>query len=159
MSRIEANHIKPKKRGIADFFSWQLYRWVKAKPHATQIWRGTWNSATGIDRDRPVLYIGHMDSDTPGELWFHGRNLRNLCCYRQKIESYAYGPGHDTKKWVDVTEGWWSEYMEKGVCAIHVDYAHDWETEGDKRTCSWCGAVENRVVEQVERVTWVKGLT
>ena len=120
---IDAKTIKPQQRGRSDFFSWQLYRWLRDKPQHCQIWRGTWNSATGIDRSRPVIYIGHMDTDTPGERWLHGRMLRNLCLRVQDINSYAYGPGHDTEHWEEITEEWWAEYMEKGVCAIHGDLA------------------------------------
>lgn len=149
-----ASTIKPARRGKADFFSWQLYRWVKAKPHAVQIWRGTWNSATGVDRQRPVLYIGHMDADESGGRWFHGRLLRNLCLHGQKLDGYAYGPGHDTAHWEEITAEWWMEYMRIGVCAIHGDYAHDWAENGDARTCRHCGKRERRTVETVERAVW-----
>ena len=151
---IDARTIKPRQRGKADFFSWQLYRWIKARPYSFQIWRGTWNSATGIDPDRPVLYIGHMEENTPGEYWFHGRMLKNLCLHGQKIESYAYGPSHDTAHWEDVTEDWWNEYMRIGVCAIHGDSAHAWEEQADTRTCKHCGKKERRTVELVRRTTW-----
>lgn len=50
MPHVDASTIKPAKRGKADFFSWQLYRWVKAKPHAFQIWRGTWQPALIVKR-------------------------------------------------------------------------------------------------------------
>lgn len=155
MPHVDAGTIKPATREKADFFSWQLYRWVKAKPYSVQIWRGTWNSATGIDRQRPVLYIGHMDYTESGNRWFHGRLLRNLCLHGQRLEGYAYGPGHDTAHWEEITEQWWAEYMRIGVCAIHGDYAHDWDEEGDSRTCRNCGKRERRTVELVRRTAWV----
>lgn len=152
---IDAKNIKPKQRGKSDFFSWHLYRWIKDLPYSCQIWRGTWNSATGIDRDRPVLYIGHMDDDTPGERWLHGRMLHNLCLHGQSIEGYAYGPGHDTEHWEEITEEWWAEYTKKGVCAIHGDLSHEWVEDGDTRTCKHCGKQEHRTTKLVEITVWL----
>ena len=151
---IKASDIRPERRGRSDFYSWQLYRWLRSKPLYRQIWRGTWNSAIGIDRDRPVLYIGHMDTDTPGERWLHGRMLRNLCLHGQDIQSYAYGPGHDTAHWREITDEWWEEYMRIGVCAIHGDYAHAWRVAGDKRTCIRCGKVERSIQVSHRRTLW-----
>lgn len=155
MPHVDASTIKPAKSGKADFFSWQLYRWVKAKPHALQIWRGTWNTATGVDHDTPALYIGYMDETESGERWLHGRMLRNLCLHGQKLDGYAYGPGHDTAHWEEITEQWWEQYMQIGVCAIHGDYAHDWDENGDARTCRHCGKRERRTTKLVERTVWV----
>lgn len=155
MPRVDVNTIKPAKRGTSDFFSYQLYRWARAKPHAMQIWRGTWNPATGVDRNTPTLYIGHMDKAESGELWLHGRALRNLCLRGQTLNGYVYGPEHDTAAWEDITEQWWAEYARIGVCAIHGDFAHAWREDDDTRACRHCGKRQRRTTTLVEHSTWV----
>lgn len=145
---IDPNSIKPALRGKSDFFSWQLYRWVKASPHYTEIWRGTWNSFTGLDEKRPTLYIGRMDEG----LWMHGRTLRHLCRHGENLESFAYSPAHDTRRWVNVTDEWWAEYRQIGVCAIHNGTAHHWTYGVEIRSCDYCGEVQRRGV-QIETVT------
>ncbi|SDZ95338.1 hypothetical protein [Marinobacterium iners] len=157
--------VKPKVRGQSDFFSWQLYRYLRKYPYASQqrIWAGTWNSATGIDPESPQLYIG---SERDG-FWIHARQLRNLCCHNSGLERWAYGPGHDTRNWTDVTEAFWADYLKKGVCAIHGDFAHEWDEEGDRRTCLYCGQVEVKTIVMKPHTVWqlapvntrVEGLT
>jgi hypothetical protein len=137
---INHQQIKPAANGRSDFFSWQLYRWVKKHPGRLKIWAGTWNSCTGIDREKPVLYIG---DDRDGD-WIHARQLRNLCTHGANLQAWAYGPPHDTKNWVDATEAFWGDYLKKGVCAIHGDFAHDWDDQGQRRACNYCGAVETK---------------
>lgn len=151
---INPKNIKPLKRGVSDFYSWQLYRWIKNTPERCEIWRGTWNSCAGVDRGSPTLYIGFMDSAINGERWLHGRMLRNLCLHGQSIESYAYGPGHDTSNWEDVSDLWWSEYRAKGICAIHGDIAHNWEVTDNSRKCRYCGKKEHRETRTVEQEFW-----
>ena len=147
---MNPNEIKPAIRGKSDFYSWQLYRWIKKWPHSTKIWAGTWNSVSGIDKDKKVLYIG---DERDGE-WIHARLLRNLCSYGENLDRWAYGPGHDTANWEDVTEKFWSEYMRIGVCAIHGDYAHRWETNGDERTCLNCREKEKQKLITVKKLVW-----
>lgn len=141
---IIADEIKPAVARHSDFFSWQLYRWVKKYPERTRVWAATWNSATGVDREHPVLVIG-SDRD---ESWIMGAPLSQLCAYGAKIESYAYGGAHDTANWVDVTEAFWSDYRKKGVCAIHGDLAHEWEYSEDRNTrvCVYCGKHESKKI-------------
>lgn len=148
---ITAEQIKPKNSGNSDFFSWQLYRWAKKYPERFIIWSATWNSATGINKEKRTLYIG--DKKDGG--WIHARQLNNLCLHGQKLEAYAYGPGHDTVNWTDITKDWWMKYMKTGVCAIHGDYAHEWNVNMDKRTCLYCEKTEQRITEMVERERWV----
>ena len=148
---ITHQEIKPAAKGKSDFFSWQLYRWAKDKPHAMRIWAGTWSNVNGVDRERPILYIG-WERDG---YWIHARQLRNLCAYGANLDCYAYGPGHDTKNWVDVTDAFWADYFKKGVCAIHGDYAHDWNESGDLRTCNHCGAKEKKESRLITREIWV----
>jgi len=139
---IDSKGIKPKVRGESDFFSWQLYRWAKAKPYLCSVFSGTWNSISGVDRDKSVLYIGLMDDDG----CFHGKPLRGLSVYRGSLQSLAYGPAHDTANWKDVTEEFWADYLKRGVCAIHGDLAHEWEytVDGKARSCLWCNKQEHK---------------
>ena len=153
--RIDPTSIKPAVRGKADFWSWQLYRWVRHNPQFTQVWSGTWNFATGIDRNKPVLYIGHMDDQWGDGQWLHGTALRSLCLVGQPLRSAAYGPAFDTVNWTDMTAEWWDEYRRIGVCAIHGDNAHNWSAEGKTRVCSYCGKRERQTIQMVERSKWV----
>lgn len=150
---IDPKTIKPKVRGKADFYSWQLYRWAKKYPGRLQIFKGTWNSSTGLNGGNPTLYIGLMDEDGSG--WFHGAQLRHICCVGRKIESWAYGPNFDTANWEDATEWFWDEYMRIGVCAIHGDLWHDWSICCDTRTCTRCGATEHKQVVEFTRDVWI----
>lgn len=145
--------IKPTVRGKSDFFSWQLYRWCLKKPSQCQIWLGTWNSVTGHDRDNPVFYIGAMDS-AANEQWFHGTKLKSLCLHGAKLDGWAYGPAHDVANWQDVTEQWWADYMKKGVCHIHGDYAHEWNVSGDSRSCQYCGKKETKKTKLIQKEYW-----
>jgi hypothetical protein len=146
------DEIKPKVRGKSDFFSWQLYRYMlKYKSLSEQrIWSSTWNSCYGVDREKPSLFIG---SERDG-CWIHARQLRNLCLSGQKIERYAHGAAHDTKNWTDVTDAFWSDYLKKGVCAIHGDNAHNWSVDGDLRACEYCGKKERRIVSTQPVTRW-----
>jgi len=152
MKTINPLDIKPKVRGQSDFFSWQLYRWVKEKPNALKIWTGTWNDCTGIDPEKPVFYIG---SERDEEGYIHGKQLRNLCSYGASLDGWAYGPSLDTKNWVDVTDQFWSDYMQTGVCAIHGDYAHSWIEEGKTRTCEYCGTTQKQMTKLIEKIEWI----
>jgi hypothetical protein len=148
---IDSNTIKPKSRGKSDFFSWQLYRWVKKFPNRITIWSATWNCGTGVDHKKRSLYIGDQRD---GE-WIYARQLRNLCLIGQKLEAYAYYAAHDTANWEDVTDWFWAEYMRIGVCAIHDDYSHNFDERDDERVCRHCGKKEIRITEMVERRKWV----
>lgn len=147
-----AEQVKPKIRGKSDFYSWQLYRYMKKfnNPIEFRIWAATWNSCYGVQPDSPSLYIG---SERDG-IWIHARQLRNLCSVEQKVERYAYGAPHDTANWMDVTDSFWSDYLKKGVCAIHGDYAHKFHENGDLRTCEYCGKKERKQTSMVEIDAW-----
>lgn len=141
--KINPSEFKPAVKGKADKFSWQLYRWAKKHPARLKIWAGTWNSCTGIDREKPVLYIG---DDRDGN-WIHARQLRNLCTHGANLQAWAYSSPHDTKNWVDVTESFWREYLRKGVCAIHDDRGHDFtKINRNSRKCRHCGEHQTRTV-------------
>ncbi len=154
MVTITAESIKPQKHGKSDFFSWQLYRWVKKFPTRLTIWSATWSSTAGFDSDNRTLYIGSKRDGT----WIHCANLSNLCVRDRRIEGWAFGNAHDTENWEDVTEQFWNKYMQIGVCAIHGDSAHDFVTDGLTRTCKYCSKKERQIVELVERKRWIATL-
>ena len=148
---IEAKSIKPKESMKSDFFSWNLYRWIRKHPHRNRIWSATWNICTGVDIAR-ILYVG---SKREGD-WIHCTQLRRLCSGsgRGKQEAYAYNHNHDTANWVDVTEEFWAKYMEIGVCAIHGDLAHKWKYEGNGRVCEYCGKSEEKETVLISQNIW-----
>lgn len=147
---IDKDTIKPKVKAKSDFFSWQLFRWVRKNPHECEIWKGTWNSFTGIDKENPVLYIGIMHD----RLDFIGRQLTQLCRMDQNLQSFSLDENFDLENWENITEQFWKEYKRIGVCAIHGDNAHDWEVDGTLRTCNHCHKEEYQKVEMVERKYW-----
>lgn len=124
--------------GAQPFFSEQIYRWLCQRPDSFRVFAGTWNSITGVDREKPVLYIGTMDKDSVDGPWFYGRALHHLGQKErwEPLDSFAYGPAHDTVGWFEVTERWWKHYLETGLCAIHGDAAHDWNLDDRCRRCN-----------------------
>jgi hypothetical protein len=150
---IIANDIKPTVDGKSDFFSWQLFRWIRKNPTAYRIYLGTWNSVNGIDDKNRVLYIGY---EREGDRWISARRLTNLCCINQDLKSYSFAPCHDIKNWVDVTNIFWGDYMKKGVCAIYSS-SHKWTLKSDSlRDCEYFGKVEILKTKMVEVKEWVK---
>jgi len=89
--------------------------------------------------------------------WLHGANLRHICHYGQSLKAWAYGsPEMEIEGWEDITDEFYTLYRSIGVCAIHGDSWHDWVTEGDKRTCSRCGASETKSIKMVPIEVWDK---
>jgi hypothetical protein len=150
---INPEEFRPRVNGESDFYSWQLYRWLKSGRFA-RVYRGTWNSGTGHDPERPTLYIGIKDPDNP--MWFTGRQLAHLCTRDSDLDSGAYGGGHYVQEWEDVTEWFWNEYRRIGVCAIHGDFAHKWDKiYPTKRVCLYCGKVETKRTRYKKVEEWV----
>ena len=148
---IDAEEYKPKVRGRADFFSWQLYKWLKKKPYYCRVYKGAWNVISGHDPDNPWLYIGLINDG-----YFSGNLLRRICRHGQRLESWAYcSKTHRVDEWEDVTEWFFSEYEKKGVCAIHGDFAHKWQPlNSNQRICEYCKKVETSSVTFGPKVRW-----
>jgi len=150
------NQIKPKVLGNPDFYSTNLWRWIKRNKSFCRIYSGTWNSLDGINPERPTLYIGAMHR----EGGFSGRQLTTVCRGgRCDYQTYAYHNGHDTKNWTDVTDRFIEDYLRIGVCAIHGDYAHDWDVSGVTdgggfRLCKNCNKVERKTIELRPYAVW-----
>ena len=148
--KIDAKSINPKIKGKSDFFSWQLYKWVKKYPDRTTIWLSTLNSIYGI-YNKGSLYIG---DERDGE-WVRCRQLTNLCTIGSHLNAFAYGPCHDVKNWKNVTELFWDRYMKIGVCAIHGDFSHKWRYKAElERICEYCGKVEFGEYVNVPALKW-----
>lgn len=153
MTSLEAKDVKPSKKGKSDFYSWQLYRWLREKPDYNHVYKGAWNCINGYDQQRRTLYIGRMEDSC-----FLGTALRRLCHYGAKLESWAYcSEGHRLDEWEDTTESFIAEYMTKGVCAIHGDVAHKWRyvPSAGIRTCDYCGKEEKRNLVFVPKTVWM----
>lgn len=135
---IEKDTIKPKVKGKSDFFSWQLFRWIRKNPEYCRIWK--------MEDGRLMI----------GDKWeneISGSTLTTLCRYDQKLTVYSFCMS-DISKWEEVTESFWKDYMRIGVCAIHGDNAHDWEVGGTLRACRNCHKTETQKSEMVERKYW-----
>lgn len=148
---IAAKDFKPSVTGRSDFFSWQMYRWLKKHPYYTTIWAGTWNHVSGIGGES-VLYIGG-ERDENG--YISARWLRNLCLSGENLQAWAYGPCHDTANWKDISDWFWSQYRAIGVCAIHGDYAHKWVYYGEfLRECQYCKTREAAKTVMAPSIVW-----
>lgn len=138
--------IKPKVKGESDFFSWQLFRWIRSRTELYRVWRD----------EQQELVIGGIYY---GDDSISGRRLRTLYFHDKNLSVYSFCM-HDCSKWEEITEQFWKDYMEKGVCAIHGDNAHKWgdtdiSGEFPERTCLYCKKVEvqkTKMVEVEERV-------
>jgi hypothetical protein len=109
------------------------------------------------DTESNWLYIGQLFDDG----WFHGAQLNRVLCVGSKAETWAYSPVQLSLTLID---DFWERYERIGRCAI--DVAHDryfigdgsrWLTDGDTRSCLWCGAHTQRLrrwVQKVERERW-----
>lgn len=149
---VIAKNIKPQKKGFSDFYSWQLYSWLKKNPHYNRIYSGVWNSFDGYNPQKRVLYIGLMRDNC-----FLGAQLTRLCTYGSKLESWAFcRKRHHLDEWIDVTDAFWSDYHRDGVCAIHGDLAHKWDfgDECGRRVCRYCRKVEIRKLAFVPKIIW-----
>lgn len=146
---INAEDFKPREKGKSDFFSWNLYRWLKKQEKSGRGAIRIYDSGS----DYKSIYIGVKES--------HGSvcavNLRTLCSGSGRGHFPLFGCFINSSQWKDITEEFYSEYRRIGVCAIHGDFAHEFTYIGegvDRRMCKYCGKVEKKVVTMVERVDW-----
>ena len=143
------SHYQPKVKGKSDFYSWNLFRWLR-KQNFT---RRNLFSIFKTPREGAPYVIGYRDS----EGCIIGFRLKELCSTgsdKQFPQVCCYG----NKDWEDVTEWFWFEYESIGVCAIHGDFAHDWIYSKAKsiRVCNYCKKREfkNIKIVEIERITW-----
>ena len=142
---INAEDFKPKEKGKSDFYSWNLYRWLRKN-------KGKECLIFETPREYIPLVIGWKDP--------HGNvigfRLNELCSTgsnRKFPQQFCYGD----QGWPDVTEEFYKEYDRIGVCAIHENAAHDWVYSvcGNLRSCKHCKKQESRVLKMIEQAYWV----
>lgn len=139
---------KPKEKGKSDFYSWNLYRWLRkhGKPNSRPM-HSIFKNESG------ELFIGES-RNTLAEDTVHGVRLRALCSGSGSVKLPHSGCYIDSHKWQDVTDEFYAEYERIGACAIWGDLSHKFTVDGDTRTCDYCGKVERKRVKLVEKVTW-----
>lgn len=138
---INPKSIRPATTGQADFYSWQLFRWVRKHPDRTEVWES-----------EGQLYIGWSDKlgDTQQ---LYGRRLNELCTAGKKLNSYGFCLPNGAK---NVTKEFWAKYLEIGVCAIHGEFSHKWVLVGDsERKCEYCNKKETKHIRIKEVEVWI----
>lgn len=154
MRGLLAREFKPDGSG---FFSQNLYKWLKKKPNYNRVYKSPWNNISGYNPENPTLMIGFKEDCENG--WFHGNQLRRVCSgSRMDTQPFAYGCAEmRVSEWEDVTEQFIEEYKRIGVCAIHGNWAHRFESIGKtKKKCLNCGVVYKRKSKRVTKHYWEK---
>ncbi len=143
-------HYQPKIKGKSDFYSWNLFRWLRKQNKEPEYFRKT----NVFKSEYGALFIGTRYNKWNSAVT--GTRLGQLCSSGSDRTFPLVGVWSGSHKWEDVTDWFWSEYERIGVCAIHDNIAHNFTYLSDNtaRTCQYCGKVEKRRVEMVERVTW-----
>jgi hypothetical protein len=150
---FDLSSIKPTKSRVSDFYSWNLYVWLKSFPECTQIYVSPWNPVSGFEKGRETIFIGLMDEHDG----FHGIPLKRLCSGAPATFSQRgfYGENFKVSEWKEITESFWTDYLQSGVCAIHGDFAHKWDVKGgDFRQCLYCKVEQHRAIELIPRDVW-----
>lgn len=165
-----ANLIRPAVRSQSDKYSWRLFLRA-AKKGRERIYVSAWDNLygkpfvptlEGLKAGEKVhlrlLVIGHMD----GDRHFSGQAVRDVCRHGKGHCDYSYGPGFNTAHWLDVTDWFWSTYIERGRCIVWHDSVHKWVMiNRNARKCAYCGLHELRTVvtkKIVERIDSWKAL-
>jgi hypothetical protein len=164
-----ANQIKPAERSKSDKFSWRLYLRA-AKKGRERIYVSAWDGIYGrpfsptLDGVKSgeklhlrLLYIGQMHDGH-----FLGQPLREVCRTGKGHCDYSYGGAFNTANWLDVTDWFWSEYLERGRCIVWPDGTHEWAMiNRNARKCKHCGKHEHRTVvtqKVIKRIDSWQGL-
>ncbi len=147
MKRYTQYH--PKIKGESDFYSWNLFRWLRKQSKEPEYFRKT----NIFKSDSGTLFIGTRYNSWNNAVT--GTRLGQLCSSGSDRAFPLVGVWGGSQEWEDVTDWFWAEYERIGVCAIHEGVAHKFIYQNDnKRVCEYCSEVEKRKVEMVERVTW-----
>ncbi len=138
----QAADIRPVVDTKSDFYSWQLFRWVRRYPELTAIYSGMGQ-----------LYIGKINVDGS----FFGADLRYMCHWNKPLSKMNM-PEPIAKHFEDITEEFWDSYSKKGVCAIHRGSAHNWEYDEDGfiRTCKYCQEKQRMISIVKTDIVWRK---
>ena len=137
-------------------YSPNLYRWLKQRPHWSEVDVFQTTADTLILGPKGTLIIGFVDVRD-----FWGNQLMHVLCEGVKAGSWCYlGAASHVEK----IEGFWDRYITDGRCAIdpehQVTFLNDdtrWQVRGNTRSCLWCGKatqVLNRWTQTIEHERW-----
>ena len=147
-------------------FSPNLYRWLRAHAHfyrdggiAESVWRVKPDTEVAKVFGADTLLIGYPLHGHPGDTDFAGVRLMATMCQGTKAGKWCYGGiAPDLIEVASV----WDKYLKVGRCAIdpehHEGFMGDrYTTDGDSRTCLWCGHKQRKIVTQrvVYDESWV----
>lgn len=146
---INPEEFRPKEKEKSDFYSWNLYRWLRRQNKEPE-----WAKKTRIYKSQEgELFIGVNYERTDQDM-VSGVRLRYLCSGSGSKILPRLGCWSGSESWQDITDEFYAEYRKKGVCAIHGDFAHNFTVDGDTRTCNYCGKVEKKTIKIIEKVVW-----
>lgn len=137
-------------------YSPNLFKWLKNRDHKSRAW------LIRVYREKcGTLWIGHIDTDLS---FFSGTRLMSVLCEGGRAGSYAIG-GELPGRLSEVTD-FWERYMQDGRCAIDTDHIMSfvgdisrWLTDGDIRTCCWCGKVSQKLIKYTMTTECTKWVT
>lgn len=156
-----AAKVKPAARGQSDKYSWRLHQHIlKAHPYQLEVWIKAWNQLEGHNTDAiklwhaskampcaGLLMIGAMDCDYEDQgLWFHGKSVAQICQHGRERHGWAYGPAHYTSEWIEITDWFWKQYIDKGRCTFYPAEHHWQQINTNARKCAYCGQHQHRTV-------------
>lgn len=160
--KLSLEQIVPKK-SIA--YSPNLYEWMKKRAHFYADYadgagtpHSVWRVKAGMGRD--TFNEGSLFIGMPGDHGdFLGSRLMNALCEGGKASAWCY-PG--LLAHLEPVEGFWERYLQVGRCAVDPDHSIHYlddrwhQNSADKRTCRWCGLVQNRrtFMQLVEGEEW-----
>lgn len=153
-----AETIKPAVKGQSDRFSWRLYQRA-LKRGRESVYFMAWSSINGyVLPDAEQLKSGFVPAHRlaigvmSGGQWFHGCTVRQISTPGSPRHDWAYGPGHHTAEWVDVTDWFWSSYAMTGRCLFWKN-EHDWlQINRNARKCKHCGEHQRRTVVTIKKI-------
>lgn len=161
-----AEMVRPAEKGMSDKYSWRLHQHLlKAHPSQLQVWISAWNGFDGHNTEdiqnwksnktmprAGVLMLGLMDCDYEGQgNWFHGKSLNQICTPGREKHGWAFGPGHHTQEWVQITDWFWKQYIDKGRCTFFPHEHHWLNINANSRKCAHCLQHQNRQIH-TERI-------
>ena len=123
-----ADRIRPAKKGVSDFFSWNLYRFAQKHPNFTRVYLMQREADSA-----PRLYLGYPDRD--GSLL--GNGLNEILRERSTFPLWSMALPDNAK---EVTADFWAYYEQTGACTLDNIFYHAWQANGDGETCAHCQA-------------------
>lgn len=169
-----ASRTKPQIKGKSDKYSWRLHQHIlRSHPCQLEVWISAWNCIDGHNLEAIQLWhttktmpradhlmIGNMDGQYEGQgKWFHGKSLAQICSPLRERNRWAFSPGHHTDQWVQITDWFWKQYINKGRCTFFPS-EHLWvQINASSRKCAYCNQHERRSIftEQIKkrREIWI----